>query len=268
MKKPYGYIGPKRNVSAYKRVRDSSDDHDDVLLPLNRQVSAASSVLSPGGLKYFDTYLLNTEPSELLSAALAVINSVATPIFCPTIRDGPIYRNTQHALVTSWHLKGTLYLDAISNGTDIAKPRSVVMFLVLDKATNGTQCLASDVLLDMSAGVSPINVLNLLRNPLHGSRFEVLRSATFDLSPHSVSVYDPAIPDACVNSGRIVPFEFFLPLNVLVTFNAHAAALSSVVDNSFHIICIQAPAFPVTIVDKYPRVSCTYQSRVRFSSPG
>lgn len=263
MKKGYGSLRRGSfGATADKRLRSDSDDHDDVLLPFNSKVPSALAFLSPGELKYYDTYLGATEPSESAALTNGVISVYANyPIATPERGDTPTHRNGNQIVITSWQLKITVQAPAIDNATRSPVPRQVFFALVLDTKTNNSQCIAFDIFLNASGSAD--HLMELLRNPYHGSRFEVLRSETFAFDAPTLDVFDPALPDQIAIPGYSRLFEYFLPLNVRVNFNASSRDITTVIDNSLHVVAFCSPAYGVP-GQNWQRVYFQYTSRIRF----
>jgi len=268
MKKGYGPSRSQSMAAALrKRVRSAPDDYDDVLLPHNSAVPASLSFFAPPQLKYFDTYLGSTEPSESGSLANGVVSAYANyAVSVPERGDTPSTRDGNVIRITSWQLKVAFQAPAIDNATRAPVPRLVFLALVLDKQTNNAQSTAFEMFLNPSGNAE--HNTQLLRNPFHGSRFEVLRSETFAFDAPTLDVFDPALPDQIAIPGYSRFLEFYIPLDVLVHFNASTRAITDVVDNSLHVVAFCSPSGGV-VGENWQRIYMTYTSRIRFAGgPG
>jgi len=266
MLKGYGSRGSVGATSFVKRVRSDSDDYDDVLLPFNGKVAAARSFLSAPELKVYDTYLLATDVGEaanLSDGMVSIYNGPIAngPLFNPGIGDNTNARNDRRVLVKSWHVKLSLQLLPIDNGTKIPQGITVFVALIHDKLTNGSQCTPADVFVNQSGDQNLLMCLQ--RNPFRGSRFEVLRSERVDMTPKDFDVLDIAVPDQTATSGRWEHLEFFIPIDVAVNWKGNSSTISDVVDHSFHIYAVRTPHNDV-LAEIHPPVRCVFTSRFRY----
>lgn len=251
---------------AGKYLRSGSDDCDDVLLPVNGKVAAARAFLAAPELKIYDTYLLATdvgEAADLSDGMVSIYNGPIAngPLFNPGLGDNTNARNDRCVLLRSWHVKLSLQLLPIDNGTKIPQGITVFVALIHDKATNGSQCTAADVFVNGSADQNLLMCLQ--RNPFRGSRFEVLRSERVDMTPKDFDVLDVALPDQTATSGRWEHLEFFIPLDLAVNWKGNSSTISDVVDHSFHIYAVRTPHNDV-LAEIHPPVRCVFTSRFRF----
>jgi len=253
-----------RGDGAYKRLRGDTDDHDDVLLPADGTFSSVSSLFSPE-LKFYDTFLTNQTIVEVLSDPAAVISRLAqydTP-FAPETGSGPSHRNGSYCKVMSWQLRGQIEVRPISNSTRAPMGRRVMLSLILEKFTDYGGALFSP----LSVFISPNGegATYPLRSAYRGDRFEVLKTEFYDIPPGAFIMPDPLFPDQIVASGTVVGFDFFIPLNVLVKFNAAVNSRDhlSCVNNLFSVICTvsQHPGYGVEF---YQEPTLEYHSRFRY----
>jgi len=262
----YGVHGvPSGNV-AVKRLRRASHDDDDVLLPYNGKVAAARAFLAAPELKFFDTYLLTTDCGESATLSDGLVSNFAGPIangplFNPGLGDGLNARNDRACLVRSWHVKGSLQVLPIDNGTKIPEGISVFLALIQDKQTNGAQCTAADVFVNGSGSQNLLMCLQ--RNPHRGARFEVLRSEIIDMKPIDFEVLDILTPDQTASVGQWAHFEFFIPVDTVVNFKGNAGTIADIVDNSWHIYAVRTPHNAVAL-EKYAPCRIVFTSRFRF----
>lgn len=252
-----------------KRMRSSADGIDDVLLSPDDKVASSGQVFPAPELKYYDTYLPQTIISQdgSLADGIISVHSGFGDVACPVRGDNPQERNGNHIIITSWQIKFVLDLAAISNGTAPPTGRTVFIALVRDKQTNNTQCTAAQIYTSMQTG-DPVFLACLLRNPLFGDRFEVLRSGLFDLNPASCNVWSEVTPDCTANPGRQVCVEYFVPLSVPVTFSSNSAGPPpyAAQDNTLHVVAFCTPSLEDAELEIAPPVYMRYQSRVRFLS--
>jgi len=262
----YGPRGSARASVAVKRVRRSSDDRDDVLLPFDGKVAAARAFLAAPELKFFDTFLLATDVGESASLLDGMVSQFAgpianTPLFNPGLGDNLNARNDRRVLVRSWHVKLSLQLLPIDNGTKIPQGITVFVALIQDKQTNSQLCSPSDVFVNQSGDQNLLMCLQ--RNPFRGARFEVLRSERVDMTPKDFDVLDIAVPDQTATSGRWEHLEFFIPLDCEVNFKNNGSTHDAIIDNSWHIYAVRTPHNDV-LAEIHPPVRCVFTSRFRF----
>lgn len=249
-----------------KRQRSSAHDDDDVLLPLDGKVAAARAFLAAPELKFFDTYLLVTDCGEAANLSDGMVSNFCGPIangplFNPGQGDGLNARNDRAVLVRSWHVKGSLQVLPIDNGTKIPEGISVFVALIHDKQTNGAQCSAADVFVNGSGSQNLLMCLQ--RNPHRGARFEVLRSTIIDMKPIDFEVLDILTPDQTASVGQWAHFEFFIPMDTVVNFKGNAGTIADIVDNSWHIYAVRTPHNAVAL-EKYAPCRIVFTSRFRF----
>jgi len=261
-----GFLGKPGFARARKHLRSDSDDYDDVLLPSDGKVAAARAFLSAPELKIYDTYLLATDVGEaanLSDGMVSIYNGPIAngPLFNPGLGDNTNARNDRRVLLRSWHVKLSLQLLPIDNGTKIPQGITVFVALIHDKLTNGAQCTPADVFVNQSGDQNLLMCLQ--RNPFRGSRFEVLRSERVDMTPKDFDVLDIAVPDQTATSGRWEHLEFFIPLDLAVNWKGNSSTISDVVDHSFHIYAVRTPHNDV-LAEIHPPVRCVFTSRFRF----
>ena len=159
--------------------------------------------------------------------------------------DGESNRDGRGCTLTSVHIRGRLVLpkdqDEAAAGKDCQLARIVV---VQDKQTNGAQLNAEDVMVD---GTNPVHTF---RNLANSSRFNVLWDETFELHYQSAS-HDGTNIDY---DGVCIPFKWNRKLSVPVLHNGTGGTVSTITNNSIHVIAVSTSA----------AVSLVYESRVRF----
>jgi len=255
-----------RGSVAVKRVRGTSSDYDDVLLPYNGKVAAARAFLTAPELKFFDTYLLATDVGQAANLSDGMVSNFVGPVangplFNPGLGDNLNARNDRRVLVRSWHVKLSLQLLPIDNGTKIPQGITVFVALIVDKKTNGAQCTPADVFVNQSGDQNLLMCLQ--RNPFRGDRFEVLRSERVDMTPNDFDVLDIAVPDQTATTGRWEHLEFFIPLDDEVNFLNNNSTITAISDRSYHIYAVRTPHNAV-LAEIYPPVRCVFTSRFRF----
>jgi len=264
----YGTSGGSRGQRALKRVSRDSDDDADVLLPVNNPVPFIGA-FPPKELKYYDTWcdplFINGETTltngNRTAAASGVNNRV---IFNPSQGDSPSSRHGTRCIIKSLHIKFSIHLYAIDNGTYIPAARAVFIAIVHDRLTNGAACTASDIWIN--PGGSEQLLLSMHRNPFHGDRFTILRQCIVPMTVKNFQVLDIITPDQTASSGRVKHFEYFIPLDLMVNFKALAGApgILDVIDHSFWVYAYDFPDGSTPITEFAPAMSIAYNARCRF----
>jgi len=205
-----------------------------------------SSALALGAeSKFIDYYITDatvvttTASSEQDPATVNCLNATA-------VGDGESNRDGRKVMLQSVYIKGQVYGNPLPDEGDTPTSASVRLLLVLDKQTNGVQFSAEDVLLNTSGS----DVLSM-RNLQYTSRFKVLKDITYDLPV--VTSTDGSGTNSGTAAGQ--SFSIFEKLNVPCTFTDTTALISSIMDNSLHVMAI---------VSAGSSVKLSYQSRVRF----
>jgi len=259
------YGGHSRGYPA-KRVLSGSSDDDAVLLPFNRPVSPVSAFLSQKELKYYDTFVDFTSPGTSASFADSNITASAGAskvIFNPGQGDSPTSRDGNRILVKSLHIKGSVRLGAIDDGTLIPQPRRIFIAIVRDCITNGASSTGFDVWVNPSGAQHQL--MNVHRNLLFGPRYAILRQCQIDMTPTDFEVLTITVPDQTATTGRLECFDFFIPLDDLVVFKANAGVIADVDNISYWVHAFEYP-FGAGAGIICPLMEINYSSRVRFIS--
>jgi len=207
--------------------------------------SASSLILSSLGrtLKWFDTYRVNSYVATSSTGAGGDFDPTGGVdcISCPPQGDGLSERDGRRIVIRSIHVKGEMITStAITPLTPALNYRSsVFVAIVLDKQTNGVQCRSEDVF------TCPHGILAAypFPNPLYEDRFEVLHHEVMQLDPTPITGIIEEVATFGVTTSVFSlcvtkDFDICLDdLSIPVTFKDAAAQVSSVVDNSIHIIC-------------------------------
>lgn len=166
--------------------------------------------------------------------------------------DGESQRDGRKCIVTSVQVTGVVELDFLNDGnsTALGKAATVRVVLVQDTQTNGAQLNAEDVIKDSSdTDLDPLG----FRNLQYTKRFRVLadklvtleRQATF---LEAAGAYDsPPVRKS---------FKMYKKLRMPVEHTGTTAAVSTVNDNSIHVLCFSGA--------NDADATLRYQSRVRF----
>lgn len=206
--------------------------------------------------KFRDTYLTDKAlvatlaGSECDPATFNCLNAIAEGS-AETERDG------RKAVIRSCHLRGEI--ERLSDAGTTNGPAAQMacwVALVLDTQTNGAQLNAEDVFTVPASGQPHLPLQNLQ----YSSRFKVLKMKrmTFD-APNMVSNgEDQAGTHAVFTGGQVKSFDWYIPMNMGVTFKNSTPACADIIDNSLHVIAV---ASGVTAPNA---LRLSYSARVRF----
>jgi len=252
--------------SAVKRLSRGSDDDDDVLLPSYGSISPAAAFLSEKELKYYDTWIDFQAPGTASTCADSNMTDIAGSgkVICnPGQGDGVSSRNGNRILVKSLHIKGSVRLAAIDDGSLIPQPRRIFIAVVRDGATNGGATTGFNVWVNPSGAQHQL--MNLHRNLNFASRYSVLRQCTIDMTPTDFEVLTITVPDQTATTGRLECFEFFIPLDDVVVFQSNANDISAVQNISYWVHALEYP-FGAGVGVITPGMEINYNARIRFIS--
>jgi len=204
--------------------------------------------------KFYDTTLVASAiPAPTDCAGAELDPSATSMISTPAQGDGEQQRDGKQIVIDYVELKGIIDTATVELNGSPAVASTVYVALVLDTQTNGAQMNSEDCYKNTSATA---NVATCpLRNLLFGSRFRILKSSVFDVSPLTCTT---AGADSFSYGNRQIPFHWFVPLKGLkVNFTAGTtASVANVVDNSLHIIAF------TNRLSLTPTLS--YNARIRF----
>lgn len=252
-----------------KRPRGDPDvDSDSILLSSDDEVAATAAFLSSPELKYFDTQCTErTVPSSLALDDWEFNPDFLQIASVPPRGDGGQQMSGKAIRITSWSVKGSFWLKPTLNALEGLEPRWGFIALVLDSQTNGARCSSEEVFQFFTSSNNLANCSPFM-NMLNSKRFRLLRRLTVDLSPKTLSIDIGIAPDpnAWQCAGRFVPFEFFVPLDLICNFNAWPAdgndQIVGVVDNSLQVFAGTNHLNP--LLSNQPAIVAGYQSRIRF----
>jgi hypothetical protein len=168
-------------------------------------------------------------------------------------------RNGRKILMKSILVKGSVrwVAETFIPSTPVADS-NVRLYLMLDTQTNGTQ--AGTNLQFINPGGSQDTVVVPFRDLAHSDRFRVLKTALLnDTHRDTVAAQfnEAAGAGAFTDVGECTRyFEWYVTLNIPVLYKDNGATISSIVDNSLHMIALTDSNV------RDPRLS--YHARLRF----
>lgn len=206
--------------------------------------------------KFYDTMLVATALGAATDATGGEFDPSATSmISTPAVGDSEQNRDGKRIIIKSVQVKGIVTTDGINALTNLssATPCEVFVALVLDTQSNGAQLNSEDVFKNLQAQASGNS--RPLRNLLFGPRFRVLKE--WQLTCRAGVAANNASATTISVNGDVQEFECFLPLSLLVNFNAGTtSSIANVIDNSLHIVAFS------TNTAMTPKIS--YNARIRF----
>lgn len=156
-------------------------------------------------------------------------------------------RNGLQVILKSIQINGMIDMDVLSNQADGITGELVKISLVLDTQTNGSQLNSEDVWKD----VVSVDVLSL-RNMNFTERFTVLKVWHLEMN------YRNSQTDG-TNTGSLAGdakyYGCYLKVDIPVRYTATGATVSSIMDNSLHVIAISSGT----------NCNNNYQCRVKFT---
>lgn len=169
--------------------------------------------------------------------------------------DGAEQRDGRQYAITSVHINGFVQLDAAESTAFTVPDSTYRIALVLDTQTNANQLSAEDVFDENGA-----SGINAFRNIANTKRFKVLEDMKF-----RVATSDSMVNEGAANlfaRGTVkTPFSMHKVFKkpIIVNCSGTGATVTSIVDNSLHLIGCCNSDSNVSASQKI-----TYTSRVRF----
>lgn len=203
-------------------------------------------------LKYVDTALVDSAIAAPTDAAGAERDPATVLCLNPIAQgDGQTERDGRQCLLKSCYVTGIISEPASADNADAQAGGVYYVALVQDMQTNGAQLNSEDVFTNPggAAKTAPL----VLRDLQYTARFKVLDSVTLH-EPNKYAFTDGAATGTI--SGFHLPFKLSWNGEMPVTFTGTTANVSTIQDNSLHIIayCSTTSGTPVI----------SYNSRVRF----
>lgn len=198
-------------------------------------------------VKYFDTTYTNAM-SQTLAGAEA--ETATYGLFCPQQGDSATTRDGNKVMIKKIMLRGAVLKSVGSDAADMRQGSSVMIAVVLDKQTNGTQLSAEDVFDDTVAANA--EEAFAFRKISTSPRFEILARRMLALSDTTAGT-----DGANTNSigGGVRNFEIMINKPIMINFSANAGAIGDLSANSIHVIGVCSTGSDMIL---------HYNSRVRF----
>jgi len=190
-------------------------------------------------------------PTQYRSAIGKIFTVAPTALNVLVVGESGCDRDGRQVINDSIHIRGQVESRTNNDFGAANCAFTVNIVLVLDTQTNGAQLNSEDVFKNTGAA----DALNAdpVKNLLFGSRFRILKSQVYDLTPPGAMV---ASANYASNGVRrdfdwYIPFKGGLPVNL----NAGTTAdVANVIDNSLHVVAFATLASSVI----------GYNARIRF----
>jgi len=169
---------------------------------------------------------------------------------CPAQGDTEQSRDGKRIVIDSLVIKGHVHLNE-NAGAAVIDSAKVFVAVILDTQTNGAQLDSESVFKNTTGQLS--SAVEPLKNLLFGSRFRILKSQLFDLTPSGAAAAgNIAWAGVQRQFDWYIPFKGGLPVNL----NAGTTAdVANVIDNSLHVVAFSTLNGTCEIA---------YNSRIRF----
>ena len=203
-------------------------------IPVYKKKKATFTGLTPE-LKYLDvtrTVVALTAPTDCSGAEINPTGGCTGCLSAPAQGDAYNQRDGSKITLKSILVQGSLNIPNQTDQTAVDYVPVVTVALVLDSQTSGATLNSEDVYTNPSG--EAIQNYSVLRNASFTKRFKVLKLKTICLTNPSIQ-YDGTNIE---QGGYSVPFVLNKKLDIQVSFQTGAttANVTSVVDNSLHII--------------------------------
>ncbi len=203
-------------------------------------------------LKFLDLGLISAAIASPTDAAGGEDDPTGDTLNAIAQGDGESNRDGRRCVLKSVYVTGVVTNGFDANSADMDSGHNIFIALVLDTQTNGAQLNSEDVFTNPGADAS--SCTNVLRNLQFTSRFRVLDS-TVVIPPLRPSGTDGT--NTVSIAGYTIPWKLSSNLDLPVNHTGTTANVSTIQDNSLHIISYIAPNNTTGAV-------LTYNSRVRF----
>lgn len=234
-----------KSSSSRRAVRPRSSQYQRSSTPSRRRNVRTAGYLGIEN-KFHDQSFVETEIAATVTGA---IQETATyGLFCPTQGSGEGDRDGRRARMKNIHIKGYIRTDGASFSQPDNADFHVMLRLVQDKQTNGSQMSPTDYLTD-KADLS-------FRNLEHSRRFKTLWAKDIIIGMDGIH------SDALTNfkgAGQTRYFECYKNVDIPVQFESSGPAIADISDNSIHFLAIASQD-----VAGAPACNLKYESRVTF----
>lgn len=259
----YGWIKPLPKTSKqmkYTQNWKNLKDKQATLVVRPPQVKKAQIVANPriGGFLGIEKKFLDSSASHTVVSPTDCTGGEADPTTLNCLNgiaqgDGESQRDGKNYIIKGITFDGIVYRSVVTGAATASASQScwTTVAIVLDTQTNGTQLNSEDVYTNPSASAN--GNADLLRNLQYSQRFKVLKKWI---------CHDPIGPNFVHNGatydigGTSHNISFYADnLDIKVSTNGTGNTVSSIVDNSLHV---------VAFTNGVNTVSLRYNCRIRF----
>lgn len=222
---------------------------------------STKSIMRTGGYtgverKFIDTFLTFSTLSSASAWTGAERDPVTDLCLNPIAQgDGEEQRDGRKCVMKSVFVQGVLHQPTQQGETAPSSATAIFIALVLDTQTNGVQMSSENVYVNPMG--TAFGVATPLRNLQFTSRFKVLDTFMTSWDTPNMVAHDSAT--AFDIGGRDKIFKLSKTLDIPVSFTGATGNISTIQDNSLHLVAIS------TVTG--PGIGISYNSRVRFVSP-
>lgn len=207
--------------------------------------------------KFYDTSVVDAPilyPTNC--AGLEVDPTTVNCISAPAQGSGDTQRVGRQITIRRIDVAGVFNIQSATAQTTINDHNPIcVVYLVLDKQTNGAQLSSEDVLKNQAADVGANSAL--MRNISNTHRFQVLGKRVLHMQ--SMTAVNNSSAGTISHTGDYLQWAFHKKCNIPVRFGVGltSAGVASVEDNSLHIIAVTNSSTHNIIM--------TYNARIRYT---
>jgi len=215
---------------------------------------------TPGGnvvseRKYFDTEVSDVLVSEAITAWTGTLTDPATinTLFAPTQGNDISNREGRSCWVYNVKISGVVIVNPTDSTVAADDPPVIRLILCMDKQTNGTQMVGTD-LIGSGTGAP---MLYGFQNTSTFGRFQVLKDITLTCPPFNIAwdVTNSEFKQSSVSMPFKMKYKWKSPLKVDFN-NTNGGTVADITNNSFHLLAAESE------VDT--PVGLSYKCRVSF----
>ena len=203
--------------------------------------------------KYFDNFLLaNTIPSNTAAAALEANPSATSMVNTVPRGTAQLNRDKREIIMHNLLIRGVIETPIAIDKTANSDIPYAFISIVMDRKTNGLALASEDVYTNIGASIK--TGTSLVRNMNYTKRFKVLKSMHIKLN-RPMATFDGTNIEY---GATTTPFEIYVDLKgIKVNYTAAADNISSISDNSIHVLCTVNHTSLVPVL--------SYVSRLKFT---
>lgn len=246
-----------RGKRARLPVLPASYDDDSMLLPSDSQIPRSVAFVPEKELKYFDKYVdtFAVASPGTWTGSNPWNGPTSGTLSSPALGDRAFDRRGRAILMKSLQISGLFDMPARPEQVTQPAPQHVCFAVVLDTQCNGAVVSGDNVFTQYGGDLGTL--FPPARNMETNTRFQVLRQDMLKMGPNCFTIDPAAVPVPEFSwAGDQASFNFFIPLDFVVNFNAGTTdSIASVIDNVLYFYCVSTAGSPIY---------STWKSRLRF----